>query len=345
MTVTLDIDMTPGYLTATAPAVYKWDTGILLVLHGVQDTHGMLTQYILPDGMTVSRLAAYSDGTLITQIPDALMMYDVQTSYEIQAFLTDGATEYHITIPVQYRDKPTDFIPSDTNQQIIKEVISQSQSLLSTARTLLESAKTYKEQMELLNVTLAIGKVETLPAGGQASASLDKTNGSYTLDLSIPKGDKGEKGDPFEYSDFTSDQLDGLYTAVVDKIKPETTTLPAGSTATAKMTKKDGSYTLSLGIPQGAKGDKGDSISLNVGKTTTLSAGSAATASMANSGNNYSISFGIPQGTKGDKGEKGEKFQYSDFTAAQLSTMYDAVAARLKQAISDGDITAYGSGS
>ena len=343
MTVTLDIDMTAGYLTATAPAVYKWDTGILLVLHGIQDTHGMLTQYILPDGMTVSRLAAYSDGSLITQIPDALMMYDVKTNYEINAFLTDGATEYHVTIPVTYRDKPTDFIPSDTNQQIIKEVISQSQSLLSTARTLLESAKTYKEQMELLNVTLAVGKVETLPAGGQASAVLDKTNGNYKINFKIPKGEKGEKGDPFKYSDFTSDQLDGLYTAVVDKIKPETTTLSAGSQATAKMTKKDGEYTLSLGIPKGDKGEKGDSITLKVGKTMNLAAGAAATAEMTSNGNEYTLSFGIPKGIQGDKGEKGDKFQYSDFTSTQLSTMYDAVAARLKQAISDGDITAYGS--
>lgn len=344
MTTTLDVDMTAGYTTATAPAVYKWDSNIMMIIHGVQDTHGMLTQYILPDGMAISRLAAYSDGTLLAQIPDALLMYDVQTNYDIQVYMTDGATEYHVTIPVTYRDKPAGYLPSDTNQQAIREVLSQSQSLLSTARTLLESAKTYKEQMEILNVTLAIGKVETLPEGGQADASLDKTDGTYKINFKIPKGDKGEKGDAFKYSDFTDGQLDSLYTAVVNKITPAATTLPAGSQATAKMEAKgDGEYTLFLGIPQGVKGEKGDSISLKVDKTETLGADTAATATMTNNGNSYALSLGIPQGVKGDKGEKGDPFKYTDFSTSQLSDMYDAVTARLKKAISDGDITAYGS--
>lgn len=344
MTATLDVQITSGYVLAVAPPVYKWDSNVLLVLHGADAVeHGMIVQYVMPSGLMISRLAAYSDGAIMSQLPDALLMYDSDTDYTIDAYYTDGATQYHVQVPVKYREKPSDYIPSDTNLVLIREVVSQSQSLVETARTLLDSCKTYKEQMELLNVTLSIGTVKTIDAGSDATVTLDKTGGKFQINFGIPqglKGDKGEKGDPFVYADFTADQLNTLYKAVLDGITiGTTTTLPAGSSAQVSLDTTDG-YKLAFSVPKGDKGDKGDSITLDVGTTTTLSAGSSATASMTHTGNAYTVSFSIPQGAKGDKGDA---FTYADFTSAQLETMYTAVTARLKQAISDGDITAYGS--
>ena len=343
MTTTVDIEVSQGYTTATAPAVYKWDSNVLLVLHGITDTHGMIVQYILPSGLTVSRLAAFSDGLLLSQLPDPLLMYDTDKDYTIDAYYTDGATQYHITVPVTYRDKPSDYIPSDNNPVLIREIIAQSQTLVETARTLLESAKTYEEKMELLNVTLSIGTVSTLAAGSTATATLDKTDGKYTLNIGIPKGDKG---DAFTYADFTADQLSTMYSAVTNNIKiGKTTTLEAGEQATVTLDKSDGNYSLKFAIPKGDKGEKGNtgaSITLTAGTTTTLAAGSQATTSMTQSGNDYTLNFGIPQGTKGDKGEKGDPFTYSDFTSSQLETMYTAVFNKLKSYVGDGDLTAYG---
>ena len=71
---------------------------------------------------------------------------------------------------------------------------------------------------------------------------------------------KGDKGDPFKYSDFTQEQLDALKGA--DGVTPNLTigtveTLPSGNQATATITGDKENPVLNLGIPKGADGQGG----------------------------------------------------------------------------------------
>ena len=91
----------------------------------------------------------------------------------------------------------------------------------------------------------------------------------------------------------------------------EAETLPAGSSATASFDADTDK--LSLGIPRGDKGEKGDAgqdgitPDLTIGTTETLPAGSSATATITGTKENPVLNLGIPQGTQGIQGERGGK--------------------------------------
>ena len=91
----------------------------------------------------------------------------------------------------------------------------------------------------------------------------------------------------------------------------EAETLPAGSSATASFDADTDK--LSLGIPRGDKGEKGDTgqdgitPDLTIGTTETLPAGSSATATITGTKENPVLNLGIPQGTQGIQGERGGK--------------------------------------
>lgn len=98
-----------------------------------------------------------------------------------------------------------------------------------------------------LPATLSTVKVTTLDPGQEAQASLKALdNNAYELDLSIPKGQKGDTGGENRVIQAT------LSTSTV-------TTLAPGEKATATLTPNgENGYLLSLGIPQGEEGPKGD---------------------------------------------------------------------------------------
>lgn len=52
--------------------------------------------------------------------------------------------------------------------------------------------------------------VTTLAPGSQGSATVNLTGNSYDWHFNIPRGLKGDKGDPFTYDQFTPAQLEGL---------------------------------------------------------------------------------------------------------------------------------------
>ena len=131
-------------------------------------------------------------------------------------------------------------------------------------------------------------------------------------------GAKGDKGDPFTYEDFTVEQLAALKGAKGDKgNKGDTgatgadgktpsitigtvTTGAAGTNASATITGTTPNLTLSMTIPQGAKGDKGDT---------------GATGAKGDKGDT---------GATGAKGDKGDPFTYEDFTVEQLAALKGA---------------------
>lgn len=95
--------------------------------------------------------------------------------------------------------------------------------------------------------TIKVGTVTSLPSGQQPQADLvDNGDGSYTLNLSIPAGPKGDVG--------------GVTTTIDAKLSMGTvTTLGTGEKATAELVKSgQDSYVLNIGIPTGPQGIKGD---------------------------------------------------------------------------------------
>lgn len=106
-----------------------------------------------------------------------------------------------------------------------------------------------------------------------------------------------------EQSKASADSITGLTV--------EAETLPAGSSATASFDADTDK--LSLGIPRGDKGEKGDTgqdgitPDLTIGTTETLPAGSSATATITGTKENPVLNLGIPQGTQGIQGERGGK--------------------------------------
>lgn len=131
-------------------------------------------------------------------------------------------------------------------------------------------------------------------------------------------GLKGDKGDPFTYSDFTAEQLAALKGAPGD-------TGAAGAPGKDGVTPTIGANgnwflgTADTGKPsRGAKGDTGASGSPGADGVTPH---------IGDNGNWYigSTDTGKPSrgetGARGDKGDTGAAFTYSDFTAEQLAAL------------------------
>lgn len=136
-------------------------------------------------------------------------------------------------------------------------------------------------------------KVEQTEAG--AVVTVTDATGTTTATLTHgPKGDKGDdgergdKGDPFEYADFTAEQLEALRGPKGDKMTFDDLT-------------EDEVEAL-----RGEKGDKGDPFTYQDFTPAQLEA--------------LSGPQGV-QGPPGPQGEPGEAFTYSDFTPEQLETL------------------------
>ena len=91
------------------------------------------------------------------------------------------------------------------------------------------------------------------------------SDGSEFISGKIPTV-KGDKGDPFKYSDFTPEQLDSLKGS--DGFSPSAKIEKVGDTATITITDKDGTTTATIKDGQGGSGGSGeenkiDSISVN----------------------------------------------------------------------------------
>ena len=106
-----------------------------------------------------------------------------------------------------------------------------------------------------------------------------------------PKGDAGPKGDPFEYADFTTEQLAALRGPKGDK----------GDTGA-----------------QGPKGDTGDTGPAGPIGPTGPKGDTGNTGPQGPKGDTGATG---PQGPRGSQGPKGDAFTYADFTAEQLAAL------------------------
>lgn len=278
-----------GFTTTTSDFCYKWDTKDLLAVYGLEiekDTEVHFVAVSNNQTQTESKLGQYdsTSSALFVVVPEALLATEYSTDYELQTYIYLDATLYKITVPVKYREKPSDYTPSEDEKTIIQEAIEAineaKATINETEKEIIEVKEEIKEAEEKTQkcykdtkaieqdiadnlITFTVGTTQTLEPGSSATASIEKNGRKYVLGFGIPEGLKGDKGD----------------------------TGPIGETG-----------------PQGEKGDTGE------------------------------------QGKKGDKGDigpkgdKGDAFTYADFTEEQLQILIDGVASQFKA----GDSITYG---
>lgn len=181
--------------------------------------------------------------------------------------------------------------------------------------------------------TLAVGTVETLPAGSAATATITGDAPNQTLNLAIPQGADGSDGD--------DGPANSLAIGTVE-------TLPAGSAAIATITGDAPSQTLNLSIPQGADGEDGKdgpANTLTIGTVDTLPAGSQATAEIIGEAPDQTLNLGIPQGEKGDSGSGGnyltlESLYTPNVVGNVLAVIIDSIDADWGGTLSGSDMSA-----
>ncbi|NCB88587.1 MAG: hypothetical protein EOM43_14170, partial [Gammaproteobacteria bacterium] len=130
---------------------------------------------------------------------------------------------------------------------------------------------------------LAVGEVQTLPAGANATAEVTGESPDFVLSLGLPAGAKGDKGDTPTITAGT------------------VSSLPAGASATAALTPTAGGYTLNLGLPAGAPGSDGKDAPTPTLAVGIVNTGTAA-ASITGTAPNFVLNLTLPAGAKGETG-------------------------------------------
>ena len=159
---------------------YQYDYGQLLKVEGIEDLPSAFEVHFSNDEFGTATTQIGTDS--LVSIPDAYLLPGTMIFAWI--FLhsgeDDGETVYRIKIPVRARAEVSDTPPTPQEQSVITETI----SALNAGVARAEAAAEEIENMEV--------EAETLQPG--SSAYSDWSDG--TLTLGIPRGDKGEKGDP-----------------------------------------------------------------------------------------------------------------------------------------------------
>ena len=173
----------------------------------------------------------------------------------------------------------------------------------------------------VVNPTITIG---TVTNGDTASATITGDSPNYTLNLVLPKGDKGAKGDA------GTKGADGITPTIA---VGTTTTGEAGTNAGVTMSKSGTTYTFNFVIPKGAKGDTGaagaDGAKGEKGDPFTYAdfTPEQLAALKGNKGDKGDKGDTGDKGEKGEtgaKGDKGDPFTYADFTSEQLAALKGA---------------------
>ena len=172
----------------------------------------------------------------------------------------------------------------------------------------------------VVNPTITIG---TVTNGDTASASITGDSPNYTLNLVLPKGDKGAKGDT------GTKGADGITPTIA---VGTTTTGEAGTNAGVTMSKSGTTYTFNFVIPKGAKGDtgaagtkgdkgeKGDPFTYADFTSEQLAALKGAKGDKGDKGDTGADGAKGDKGDTGAKGEKGADGVTPTFTIGTITT-------------------------
>lgn len=177
--------------------------------------------------------------------------------------------------------------------------------------------------------TIVVDSTNTLASGLNATVENVGTANDLKLKFGIPQGIKGDKGDTatIQIANISATTLNSTNAAQVSIIDSD----PSPSNA---------NLSFNFGIPQGAKGDKGDTgiglpgqaATVSIGNVTTLSAGSNATVTNSGTANAAILNFGIPRGADGASGSGSSGGINVGFiryvtTAAELNSAWAGVVA------------------
>lgn len=142
------------------------------------------------------------------------------------------------------------------------------------------------------------------------------TETDFLNSLVGPRGQQGPAGDPGKDGQQGPQGVpgrDGKDGSTPSFNFAPVTTLPAGSPAKASLVKNDdGSYTISLSIPTGPKGETGGvnqvvKPELSIGTVQTVDSDQSASASLTKTGEtSYAINLSIPVGKQGPVGQSGK---------------------------------------
>ena len=172
----------------------------------------------------------------------------------------------------------------------------------------------------VVNPTITIG---TVTNGDTASATITGDSPNYTLNLVLPKGDKGAKGDA------GAKGADGITPTIA---VGTTTTGEAGTNAEVTMSKSGTTYTFNFTIPKGVKGDtgaagtkgdkgeKGDPFTYADFTSEQLAALKGAKGDKGEKGETGADGVAGAKGDKGDRGEKGADGVTPTFTIGTITT-------------------------
>lgn len=185
-------------------SLYKWDTGQVLEIYGmdlpvVPQVHFAHkgAQYAI-----VRQASMDASGVIRASIPDSLL----QSSAHLCAYVCtmqgdEFKTHCKIVIPVISRAKPNDYAPEE-------EVYVYSLAAVEMEVITLEAGSAAKVEKVLDGDTVTLRfSIPAGPKGADGTVAFESLTAAQRESL---RGDKGDKGDPFTYEDFTAEQLEAL---------------------------------------------------------------------------------------------------------------------------------------
>lgn len=172
---------------------------------------------------------------------------------------------------------------------LIPEVRAASEAAISRAdaSTAANEVKTDAAVKRLDDATFKTATVSTTEAGTPATVSISGTGATRKIAFTVPKGDRGLKGD--------TGNSGALVSATAS-------TGATGSNVQISLGGTPEARTMALTIPRGADGTSGTVVSATA---VGLPAGAVPTVTLGGDVVERTLAFGIPKGDKGDKGDKG----------------------------------------
>ena len=172
------------------------------------------------------------------------------------------------------------------------------------------------------DATIEIGDVTTVDSTEQAVVENVGTATAAILNFSIPKGEKGDKGDPFTIKktyasvsamndDFSNGEVPEGSFVMIDtgNVEDEDNAklYVKGAESFTFITDLSGATGITGPAgADGAPGQDGAAATIQIGQVTTGEAGTDATVTNSGTSSNAVLDFVIPKGEKGDKGDQGD---------------------------------------
>ena len=189
---------------AHASGLYQYDYGQRMIIDGVElpvsyEVHFSNQEH----GNSKTRIGDHTG----VDIPDEYLQSgeNVYVWLFLHNSVTDGETDYHAVIHVQRRAKPTDLEPTPVQQDAITQAIAALNSAVEqTAQDVIDAnAAADAAQAAVDQYNDMTAEATELPSGSPPIAEIDHTGDHPVLQLGIPEGKQGPKGDPGQDADPT----------------------------------------------------------------------------------------------------------------------------------------------